>query len=76
LGRSKLPHEVAEVAIGLQGFQAAVEIYRGLEPFVSQDAADRFVVSGLVLKPDRSGGVSELVHGDEQASGFSTRSVI
>ena len=37
---------------------------------MTEDATDRFVVSGLVLKPDRSGGVSELVHGDEQASGF------
>jgi hypothetical protein len=70
LGCSKLPHEVAEVAIGLQGFQAAIEIYCGLEPFVTQDAADRFVVSGLVLKSDRSSGVSKLVHGDEQASGL------
>ena len=65
LWSAKFPHEVAEVAIGLQGFQATVEIYRGLEPFVPQDAADRFVVSGLVLKPDRSGGVSELVRGDQ-----------
>jgi hypothetical protein len=66
----ELSHQVAKVAIGLQGFQTAVEIYRGLEPFVTQDATDRFVVSGLVLKPDRSSGVSELVHGDEQASGL------
>ena len=70
LGPSKLPDQVAEVAIGLQRLQATVEIYRGLEPFVTKDAADRFVVSRLVLKPDRSSGVSELVRGDEQASGF------
>ena len=37
---------------------------------MTEDATDRFVVSGLVLKPDRSSGVSELVHGDEQASGL------
>ena len=76
LRRANLSHEVAEVAIGLQGFQSTVEIYCGLEPFVPQDAADRFVVSGLVLKPDRSSGVSELVHGDEEASGLLARSVI
>ena len=54
----------------LARFQSTVEIYCGLEPFVPQDAADRFVVSGLVLKPDRSSGVSELVHGDEETSRF------
>jgi hypothetical protein len=76
LGRAKLSHEVAEVAIGLQSLQAAVEVYGGLEPFVTEDAADRFVVSRFVLKPDSSGGVSELVGGDERPVAFSTRSVI
>jgi hypothetical protein len=70
LGRAKLSHEVAEVAIGLQGFQAAVEVYGGLESFVTQNAADRFVVSRFVLKPDRRSSVSELVGGDKETGGF------
>ena len=34
---------------------------------MSKHAPDGLVVAGLVLEPDRRGGVAKLVHGDAQA---------
>ena len=63
-----LPDQLAEDLGGLDLLQPDVAPDGGLDAAVSEHEPHQFVVAGMPLQDDRSGGMAELVRRDPQSS--------
>ena len=62
-----LPDHIAQHSGRLDGLQPAVELHRGVDVAVAQEAPDRFVVARVVLQVDRGRCMAVLVQRDAQS---------